>query len=322
MFGNDATPTASVAATSTLPPIAAITPLAVPSPSALPPTEAPPVVTGTSGCSWSAQYVADVTIPDNTELPPGTTFVKTWRAKNKGTCDWGSGFQLIFAEGNAMSGPASGGLPATRAGSTVAVSVSLTAPTAPGNYKGSWRIQASDGAVFGGLTVVIVVLSPTPQATFAFPTPTIKDIQAAYQPFQNGFMIWLGDRKRIWVAICCTSTEPKQGKWLTFDDTYADDVPESDPSITPPSGLYQPIRGFGLVWRTQADFSGNSMRDLLGWATAPERGYTAHVEYYPGGYFDPGGGFNARPGNWQINTPDGKVYNFHEAGPAWSLANP
>ena len=154
-----------------------------------------------------------------------------------------------------------------------------------------------------------------------FPTPTLKDVPAAFQSFERGFMIWLSDRHRIWIAACCTSTIPLGGRWLAFDDTFVDGMPESDPAIVPPAGLYQPTRGFGLVWRTLSDYSyGGSVRDLLGWATGPERGYTAHVEYQPGGYFDPDGHFIGRPGNWTINTPDGKRYFFHEAGPAWSLA--
>jgi LysM repeat protein len=165
--------------------------------------------------------------------------------------------------------------------------------------------------------------TPGPTATFAFPTPTIKDISAAFEPFERGFMIWLGDRRRIWIAACCTSTIPLQGRWLVFDDAWVEGLPADDPSIVPPPGLYQPVRGFGLVWRTLRDYSyGGTIRDLLGWATAPEQGYTAHVEYHPGGYFDPDGHFIARPGTWTINTPDGKRYYFHEAGPAWSLIQP
>jgi len=29
-------------------------------------------------CTYRATFVADVTIPDNTVIPPGTSFVKTW----------------------------------------------------------------------------------------------------------------------------------------------------------------------------------------------------------------------------------------------------
>jgi len=34
------------------------------------------------------------------------------------------------------------------------------------------------------------------------------------------------------------------------------------------AGLFQPVRGFGKVWREDAD-----LRARLGWATAPEQSY-------------------------------------------------
>jgi len=176
----------------------------------------------------------------------------------------------------------------------------------------------------GGGSPIVPTPTPVPAPTFPpFPTPTINDVPAAFQPFERGLMIWRGDRKRIWIAACCTSTIPLGGRWLSFEDAFVDGMPESDPSIVPPGGLYQPVRGFGLVWRTLRDYSyGGTVRDLLGWATAPEQGYTARLEYRPGGFFDPEGHFIGRPGTWTINTPDNKRYYFHEAGPAWSLIEP
>jgi hypothetical protein len=58
------------------------------------------------------------------------------------------------------------------------------------------------------------------------------------------------------------------GSWERFDDTWTEDLPAQDPSIVPPEGLYQPIRGFGKLWRQNP-----TVRARLGWATAPEQGY-------------------------------------------------
>ena len=46
----------------------------------------------------------------------------------------------------------------------------------------------------------------------------------------------------------------------------------------PPPGYYQPVRGFGLVWREQPN-----VRDRLGWALAPEAGFETAVQHtsYP-----------------------------------------
>ena len=45
-------------------------------------------------------------------------------------------------------------------------------------------------------------------------------------------------------------------------------MPADEPAYAPPSGLIQPVRGFGLVWRSNA---GN--RDALGWGTQGETQY-------------------------------------------------
>ena len=46
----------------------------------------------------------------------------------------------------------------------------------------------------------------------------------------------------------------------------------------PPQGLYEPVSGFGLVWRGEVEWPAlGDARQRLGWATEPEFGYdTAH----------------------------------------------
>ena len=148
-------------------------------PTAAAPTQTPvPDVMEESGCTLNASYVADVTIPDNTELQPGVSFVKTWRIRNSGTCDWGSGFQLVFVGGSQLGAPPSVAVPATASGSTADVSVQMVAPTAPGTYKSNWRVRSDGGQVFGStIYALIVVPAPvtaTPEAT-STPEPTPTD---------------------------------------------------------------------------------------------------------------------------------------------------
>jgi hypothetical protein len=149
-----ASPTSGgVAATSTLPMVVipTATPLAptntpLPTITPIPPTATPVPIPCDRG-----QFVSDVTVPDNTPITAGTTFIKTWRLKNNGSCTWTSGYALVFYNGDAMSGPASA--PITNGtvppGSTIDVSISLIAPTTPGTYKGNWRLRNAGGAVFG-----------------------------------------------------------------------------------------------------------------------------------------------------------------------------
>ena len=124
-------------------------------------------------CNW-AQFVDDVTIPDNTELVAGTVFTKTWRLKNIGTCDWTSGYRLIFNSGDQMSAPndsqfTSGTVPS---GATADISVDLVAPSAAGTYQGNFLLRSSDNNVFGlgakadsNFWVKVVVKMPTATST-------------------------------------------------------------------------------------------------------------------------------------------------------------
>lgn len=94
---------------------------------------------------------------------------------------------------------------------------------------------------------------------------------AAEQPFEHGTMIWVQEEDRIYVLFADDSSTTK---WSAFTDEWDPGEPIDDPSITPPAGLYQPIQGFGLVWRTQP-----TVRDRLGWATAPESGFVTAVQH-------------------------------------------
>ena len=140
-------------------------------------TPIPPTATPIPIPCDRGQFVSDVSVPDNTEIGAGTTFVKTWRLKNNGSCTWTSGYAMVFYNGDAMSGPASA--PITNGtippGSTIDISVTLIAPTTPGTYRGNWRLRNSGGALFGigadadqSFYVQIKSVTPTPTPS---PTP-------------------------------------------------------------------------------------------------------------------------------------------------------
>ena len=49
--------------------------------------------------------MADVTVPDKTEIYADHKFVKTWRLLNAGTCTWTTKYSLYFVSGKQMFGP-------------------------------------------------------------------------------------------------------------------------------------------------------------------------------------------------------------------------
>lgn len=97
-----------------------------------------------------AQFVSDLTAPDGSSFAPGTTFTKTWRLMNIGTCGWTTAYNLVWAGGDSVGAPLSVKLPADVApGQMVDVSVNLTAPTTGGHYKSLFKISNALGAQFG-----------------------------------------------------------------------------------------------------------------------------------------------------------------------------
>ncbi len=112
--------------------------------------------TVTPACAYGATFVADVTIPDRTHLAPGAEFVKTWRLRNTGSCDWGTGFQFVFVDGEQMGSPPAVDAPPTPTGGVVDVSVRFKAPDQPGAYRSRWRMRAPDGRFFGDRPFVLI----------------------------------------------------------------------------------------------------------------------------------------------------------------------
>jgi hypothetical protein len=129
--------------------------------------------TGDVDCTYDATFVTDVTIPDDTRLAPGVEFVKTWRVRNSGTCDWGPGFRFVFVEGEQMGGPAAVDVPPAPAGSTVDISVRLIAPEQPGSYRGRWRMRTSGGRDFGERPFVQIIVPPPATSTSPLPTARV-----------------------------------------------------------------------------------------------------------------------------------------------------
>jgi hypothetical protein len=119
-------------------------------------------------------------------------------------------------------------------------------------------------------------LKPSPSlcdfAYFFDPSPAVcpsgshQNTAAAEQPFERGFMIWLDAIDSIYVFDW-------DGGWQLFEDIFEEGEQEYDPEIIPPTGMFQPVRGFGKVWREHPQ-----LRDQLGWAVGRELGYDSMLQ--------------------------------------------
>jgi hypothetical protein len=158
-----------------------------PTPSVPPAATDLPTVTPTASLlptpCYRAYFVKDVTIPDYYDkLAPGETFVKTWRLKNTGSCDWPDGTLIVFLSGSQMDAPDSqdiGG--AIDVGDEVDISLTMKAPDEKGTYTGYYMLKIPNGGRFGigdagnqSFWVIIVIssgASKTPSTTKTPSTP-------------------------------------------------------------------------------------------------------------------------------------------------------
>jgi hypothetical protein len=145
-------------------------------PSTSTPTPAP-------ACTNQAKFIADITIPDNTNLAPGAAFTKTWRLQNSGTCAWDENYKIVFVGGAPLSNPTPQSVPGIVApGATVDLSLDLVAPGAPGTYKSDYQLRSPQNEHFGVGSgsvpfYVQIVVGATPVSPTAVPT-TGPDTQA------------------------------------------------------------------------------------------------------------------------------------------------
>lgn len=95
-----------------------------------------------------ATFVADVSIPDGTNLKPGEAMRKTWRLRNDGTCVW-SGYNLVFSEGTNMGADAVGISATVYPNETVDISIDLAAPNRTGSFTGYYKLRDPSGNSFG-----------------------------------------------------------------------------------------------------------------------------------------------------------------------------
>lgn len=152
-------PTATVPATETVaaPTATLVPPTAtqVPATATLVPptataTNRPPTVTPTALACNLAKFEADVTIPDGTQLAPGTSFTKTWRIKNAGACTWTTSYDVVFVSGDSLGAATVVDLPGSVApGQVIDISIPMKAPNADGSYRGNWKLRDAGGLLFG-----------------------------------------------------------------------------------------------------------------------------------------------------------------------------
>jgi hypothetical protein len=92
----------------------------------------------------------DITIPDDSLIPAGQPFTKTWKLVNVGTCTWTINYSASFFYGDRMGAPEKMPLQVTVLPSqSVEISIDMVAPQKTGTYQGNWKLSNAAGALFG-----------------------------------------------------------------------------------------------------------------------------------------------------------------------------
>jgi hypothetical protein len=183
----------------------------------------------------------------------------------------------------------------------------ITMRTDPENLaEARFLLVAERGTVVAEQELVIAVSCDTAAWFFTpspggCPTGPAVSSTHAQQRFEQGMLIWVQALDSIFVFY----DDDLALRWLRLEDTFEEGMQEHDDTIVPPAGLYQPVRGFGLIWRTTP-----SVRERLGWAVEPEFAYN--------GIFQTAGQIEAEQIIY-LRTADSSVLELAAGGVEWRV---
>jgi hypothetical protein len=135
-------------------------------------------------------------------------------------------------------------------------------------------------------------------ANYGCPETAIAS-DAAEQHFERGTMVWVKEQETIYVLFEDVPPGSELASRL-FADEWDPSQPDHDPSLVPPDGLYQPVRGFGLVWRQNPE-----VRERLGWAVDQETAFVTTEQRVPS---------VGRHSSTYIRALDGNVWHLQSIG--------
>jgi hypothetical protein len=101
-------------------------------------------------------------------------------------------------------------------------------------------------------------------------------VETVYQPFEHGAMVW--SNQIGWFAQPVIYVLYNDGTFQRFEDTFDRATDPVEGEEAPPQGFYEPILGFGKVWREQS-----GVREALGWATEEEIPGAGRFQTFLGG---------------------------------------
>jgi len=105
-----------------------------------------------------------------------------------------------------------------------------------------------------------------------------QELWSARQHFERGMMIWLDQLYEDQIYVLYYGSDETSGDWQRYVDLWREGDPEKA-GLTPPEGLYEPIRGFGRLWRDEL----GGQAAPIGWALEPEQGFVGCIQSFEHG---------------------------------------
>lgn len=140
-------------------------------------------------------------------------------------------------------------------------------------YEVAYTLQTADGSDSRTVTVEVNCTG-----TFFFgqggegcPASEEKTIDAAFQPFEGGFMVWRGDTFEVYVFVY--GTDDTGGEALYYLESSYGTLPAPAATEVAPLDRFVPVSGFGRVWANAP-----GVREKLGWGLEAESGYEATLQ--------------------------------------------
>ena len=119
-----------------------------------------PTITPIPPCVLNLDFLSDLSIPDGTQVLPGSLIDKQWLVQNVGTCDWNEGFRLRLVSGDPLGAAPEQALYPARAGTQATLRITFIAPLTAGRYRSAWQAVAPDGTPFGEPVYIEIVVTP------------------------------------------------------------------------------------------------------------------------------------------------------------------
>ena len=91
-----------------------------------------------------SRFEGDITYPDETLVPPNSSFTKIWRIRNTGTVFWANRY-LVRVNEDPCKAPEVVAIPQTAPGEAVDIAVSVQTPSEPGRCRIYWKMADEQG---------------------------------------------------------------------------------------------------------------------------------------------------------------------------------